>query len=425
MRLRGTWLLAALSSGSVCVFTSAVAAETIVVLPGDSSWSLYASGGSSAAITGANPGSAFGSLELTKAAGVDAFAGATRQLPLPGFGTYGNLNILSYDFFTDPANSSHRPAAIALRLYPSDDVRTFFLYWDGCDPDGSCNIPPAGSWQTANVIGRLSIFPGENGPPPDSVEDIPPDAPIVALFLDANYADGDAWHGFADNITIGFSGQSPVTYDFELPVPRGVPATVVLPGDPAWFGYASGGVSAITNANPRDGLGSLEMSRNAGPSSFAGLGRNIPPPGLGTYGNLNVYNYDWFIDPANSSHVPPNIRIRVYPFGDSRSFFLFWNGCTLSPACTGHPAGSWQTTNLLHRLTIVPAENNTPPGSLAEIPPDAPINSIYIDSNYSSGQAWHGFVDNVTIGFTGQMPITYNFEPAPPPPDLIFKSGFE
>jgi hypothetical protein len=423
MRLRGTWLLAAVSSGSVCAFVPAVAAETIVVLPGDPGWSTFASSGSSSAITGTNPGPAFGSLELTKAAGIDGFAGMTRQLSLPGFGTWGNLNVLSYDFFTDAANNDPWPATLSMRVYPPDDARTFFLYWGGCEPGGGCNAPPTGSWQTRSLIGLLSIFPGENGPPPDSVEDIPPDAPIVALNIDAVFTE-DPWHGFADNVTIGFAGQSPTTYAFEMPIPRGDPAIVVRPGDPDWFFYSSGGTSGITPTAPRAGFGSLEMTRNAGPNTFAGFGRNIPLPGLGTWGNLNAYNYDWFIDPANGIHVPPNIRIRVYPFGDTRSFFLFWDGCTLSPSCTGHPAGSWQTTNLLHRLTIVRAENNTPPGSLAEIPPDAPINSIYIDSNYSSGQAWHGFVDNVTIGFAGQSPITFNFEPVVAA-DLVFSNGFE
>jgi hypothetical protein len=392
----------------------------VAVLPGDPGWIAYYDSSSAAAITGMNPGSGFGSLEISAGAALDGYAGLTTQeVPLPGYGAFGNLTVLNTDWYIDPASGELTPPVIALRIYASSDPRTFFVYWDGC-----CGDHPAGSWQTTDLSGRLAISPGGGNPPPDSIEDIPPDAPIVAVYAESRYGAGVAWHGFVDNVTIGFAGQSPITYDFEVPVPRG-PATVVRPGDAPWFGYASGGVSAITNANPRSGLGSLEMSRNAGPSSFAGLGRNDPPPGFGTLGNLNVYNYDWFLDPANASRVPPNIRIRVYPFGDPRTFFLWWNGCLPTQGCIDHPAGSWQTTNLIGHLTITRAENNPPPISLDQVSPDAPISSIYIDSNYAFNQAWHGFVDNVTIGFTGQAPITFNFEPPPPLPDLIFEDGFE
>jgi len=34
-----------------------------------------------------------------------------------------------------------------------------------------------------------------------------------------------------------------------------------------------------------------------------------------------------------------------------------------------------------------------------------------VRASYSFGGPWHGFVDDVTLGFAGQAPTTHNFEP--------------
>ncbi|PYR90761.1 MAG: hypothetical protein DMF84_19165 [Acidobacteria bacterium] len=62
------------------------------------------------------------------------------------------------------------------------------------------------------------------------------------------------------------------------------------------------------------------------------------------------------------------------------------------------------------RLRIQAAEANTPPASLADIPPDAPIVGIHIRADFGFGGPWHGFADNLTIGFGNREPIVFNFE---------------
>ena len=119
---------------------------------------------------------------------------------------------------------------------------------------------------------------------------------------------------------------------------------------------------------------------------------------------------DWFIDPASNSALPPQIALRVYEFGDPRSFFLFWDTCSEVTPCTPQPTGAWRTTDLMGRLRIQAAEANTPPASLADIPPDAPIVGIHIRADFGFGGPWHGFADNLTIGFGNREPIVFNFE---------------
>src|SRR5262249_48164324 len=107
----------------------------------------------------------------------------------------------------------------------------------------------------------------------------------------------------------------------------------------------------------------------------------------------------------------PEIALRVYDFGDPRSFFLYWDTCSVNTPCTAHPTGSWQTTSLtLSQLRIQAAGANTPPASLDAIDPNAPIKELQLRSSYGFGQPWHGWVDNPALSFGGSAAIVYNFE---------------
>ena len=77
----------------------------------------------------------------------------------------------------------------------------------------------------------LSIQGADGNPPPASLEQVPPDAPITGIHLRANHANGQPWHGFADNVTIAFGDHAPVVYNFEAPA--GPDLTVALSHAPA------------------------------------------------------------------------------------------------------------------------------------------------------------------------------------------------
>jgi hypothetical protein len=181
----------------------------------------------------------------------------------------------------------------------------------------------------------------------------------------------------------------------------------VYPGSPDWFLWTpDGSAVAITAANPRSGRGSLELTKGLGNgSALINETRSF-----GTLGTLSTFALDWFIDPASSSSLPPDVALLVYPSGDPRSFFLVWNGCSTT-SCGSYATGSWQRTELVKSLSIQQAGSNPPPARISDVPPDAPISGIHLRASYSFGQPWHGFVDNVTLGFRGAgRPTNYNFE---------------
>ncbi len=184
----------------------------------------------------------------------------------------------------------------------------------------------------------------------------------------------------------------------------------VLPGDPDWFGCC-GDISLISGTNPRSGIGSLEVANHGAWIGFTGTP-------YGTYDDLEFVSFEWYIDsytspPGPDIALPPELALRFYNYGDPATFFLHWDTCSPAVACTSRPVGSWQTTTLTRaQLSLQDAEGRPPPDP---IPSDAPVMEIHLRSSYSFGGPWHGFIDNVTVGFAGQDPLTYNFEIIPEP----------
>lgn len=182
-----------------------------VVYPDTGEWATWTPDGSSVAITGANPRSGRGSLELTKfSGGGSAFMNSSRV-----FGTVGTLSTFSLDFFVDPSSSSALPPDVALLVYPASDPRSFFLVWNGCSPT-SCESYPTGAWQTKDIVRNLSIQQFGSNPPPLRLSDVSADAPITAIHVRASYSYASPWHGFVDNVTLGFRGQPATRYNFEV-----------------------------------------------------------------------------------------------------------------------------------------------------------------------------------------------------------------
>ena len=182
--------------------------------------------------------------------------------------------------------------------------------------------------------------------------------------------------------------------------------SVVYPETSEWFAYTpNDSAVAVTGTNPRAGRGSLELTKLMGNgSAFINEGRVF-----GTLGTLTTFSLDFFVDPASTSALPPDVALVVYPPGDPRSFFLAWNGCSAT-SCESVPTGSWLNRDVARNLSIQQSGTNPPPARLADVPADAPITGIHVRSSYSFGSPWHGFVDRLTIGFRGQPATHYNFE---------------
>ena len=179
----------------------------------------------------------------------------------------------------------------------------------------------------------------------------------------------------------------------------------VFPEDPTWF-KCCGDVAQINGTNPRSGTGSVQLANNG---AFIGSQQGTS---FGTYGTLEYVKLDWFIqsftDPDGFGRsLPPEIALRFYNYGEAGTFFLHWDTCSPAVGCDPRPVGSWQTTTLTRaQLSLQEADGNPLP---VTIPDDAPIQEVHLRANYSFGGPWNGFVDNVTLKFTGHDPISQQY----------------
>ncbi len=202
----------------------------------------------------------------------------------------------------------------------------------------------------------------------------------------------------------------------------------VLPDDSSWGVYVNEGspaTAAITAAKPRAGLGSLEFNTPPAVDSAAFL-TGFEAPGPGTFADLQSVDLDWLTDPLSSHPEALSVAVAFYFDGDSRSFWLVSHGCTSD--CDTLPTGLWHRTSTTRNdLEVVPGGPDAPT-TLEEIASGAPVSGIHLWPPWANQEGWHGFIDEVTLTFTGQQPTIWNFEvasPPPGPPEPLFANGFE
>jgi hypothetical protein len=225
------------------------------------------------------------------------------------------------------------------------------------------------------------------------------------LTIDATAVDLGGNTGSAQTVTLNVIPDPLTTVTGQVVFDPG--RGIVTPENPnGWsvFSVAQGSAQ-ITGTNPRSGNGSLELIDPTSNSVAALIRGDSRDQGYGLWSNLNVFHFDWFIAADSKTVASPDIALRIYRFGDPRSFFLQIVPCTSS--C---PVGSWQSASATGHFTIQAADGNIPPASIAAIPPDAFVSEIHLRGAFPAGGASHGFVDNVRIGFVGEQAITFNFE---------------
>jgi hypothetical protein len=205
----------------------------------------------------------------------------------------------------------------------------------------------------------------------------------------------------------------------------------VLPGDPAWGNPSSenrtGGSSAITGTNPRNGDGSVELFGDR--TRFIGLGNFYDPnSNLGLLSNVGQFTFDWCIalnstTTLNADYTPA-LRLHVWDNGVRSE--LIWEGAY--NGTYGHTTkGQWYTTGTGDRFHRYVA--GTGPGSgdtllngallnqsLASwISPtlysaNAYVSAVSIGVGSSASAGYHAFADNLTLGWLGGRSTTFNFD---------------
>lgn len=163
--------------------------------------------------------------------------------------------------------------------------------------------------------------------------------------------------------------------------PQGAGWTPYLPSSQAF--------AAITATNQRYGHDTLEMRRAAsadGPAWF-----HEPHSGpLGVWGDLTSFSAHFY---SSAPGVTPGFALRVYPYGDPRSFWVAYR-----PVAVG---GQWEATGNMLTLALLLGKAEgplPPPASLGEIPPDAPVHGIHLWAPWQPID-WTGFYDEVRLQF--------------------------
>ncbi len=381
--------------GWVWVAAAPASAETVTVRPNEIFVDVPGGSSASAAISESQPRGGYGSIEMTSPLGSEGAAVAV-GFPAPA-ARFSDLVSLGFDWYIDSASTDAAPPSALVCFYPDDDPKAFCLSSDVCP--SYCDDRPTDAWQTTtHPTSALTIVPiGASAP--GSLDEIAADAPIVLVAALAAATPLTSWHGFVDQITIGLTGAASKTFDFE----PWVGEVLVFPGDPRWLASQDppSSVARISGYEPRAGLGSLELAGTAlHGANWVTAGSSWD---FGTFGDLNVLAADWFLDPASSSAVPPEVALRIYPLGDSRTFWLRWDS-----SGAPHTTGVWNHSSLLGSLLIEQAEGEPPPASIEDIPADAPIAELHL--RRIAGSYWRGCLDEVSVGFTGHPPLTFNFE---------------
>lgn len=228
-----------------------------------------------------------------------------------------------------------------------------------------------------------------------------------------------------------------------------------------------GGTIGINTTNPRSGNGSVLMFTPT--SAKADIeyynGSFVSPVSMGKLSDLNALSYDWYRNSSSGADawLHPAMRIMVDADGDfttlgDRGYLVFER--EYNHGGTGHyaaPTDTWVPNDIYNFNGVGDSANlwmvnfGNPSGPVLEIFDrnlQDWVNSNNPNSNYPSlqnavvyglsaglGSGWNGTftgaVDNITIGFTGSDPTTYNFEvrsagpaPVPEPASLaLFGAG--
>jgi hypothetical protein len=247
------------------IATTAASAETSsscstsspqnIVNPGDGQWTANLQEAATAAVTGANPRSGNGSLDLSVTGNLTDWGFFTKIAPAGGWGLLDQINCLSFDWYREsiatPTDAPWSAQTPVLRLYIQDGTTLSELVWEKYYTDGSPTVND--QWNTENLLDDnfWRVIPGE-GYTIAGCNNVDPffpnplltqavagwssscfssDAFVYAIGIGVGSNWPYEYQGYVDNVALGFSGQQTLAINdnFEMPTSTAPePATVVL-----------------------------------------------------------------------------------------------------------------------------------------------------------------------------------------------------
>ena len=186
--------------------------------------------------------------------------------------------------------------------------------------------------------------------------------------------------------------------------PLGMPllAEVIYagPDGPGWSTYEPNGTYAQLTGPTRNGHSTLELRSQNGSSSNWIYEVDGSTPPLATWGDFVSLSFNYFVESFSSPSgvgypLPPQVALRVYHFGDPRTFFVYL------PNFVQVPTGQWLTRSATAPFlgTEAVPPNAPPYATPGEIPLDAPIVEIHVRSPYPWDGESKSYVDGLRVVF--------------------------
>ncbi len=218
-------------------------------------------------------------------------------------------------------------------------------------------------------------------------------------------------------------------------------AATITPGNLQGWGpqnVRNSGTVAITTADPRSGLGSLQFTQLSGADKADYELDNLNPGGFGLVKDITSVGYEFYRSAASTCPAvqAPVLRLGVYDPISATTSLLIWepayNGFVVSVPtdtwvtndCTtgnwwmrafGSPSCSYEVYDVTLPEWVSGLNNGSPMTSYLGCTPNPVGQFAWVYAiNVGIGSGWNGTfngaIDNVTIAFNGQG-TTYNFEP--------------
>jgi hypothetical protein len=212
------------------------------------------------------------------------------------------------------------------------------------------------------------------------------------------------------------------------------PQTLIYPGSPLWTPDIRGGATAaITGVNPRSGNGSLDLTTNSSLTDWGFYRRSAPSGSWGLLSDLDCLAFDWYRLSLNTPTDAPwsaqTPALRLYVNDGNQLSELVWEKWYTDPSPTLNDV--WHQQDILtdnfwrfvpgHGYTIgncVSADPFFPNPLLTYSVSGWASSSCFSDQAFvyaigvGVGSNWpwdyHGFVDNVKLGFAGQQTLVVN-----------------
>jgi hypothetical protein len=203
-------------------------------------------------------------------------------------------------------------------------------------------------------------------------------------------------------------------------LPASASTVVITPADSSWRVIPNGptdGMATITNAAPRSGNGSLELTGDRTRFALGTIFPNAASAHIAELSNVSALTFDWRIAgdavPLLNPDYTPALRLSIFDSTSGSRKDLVWEGA-YNGTYGNTLRDTWYSTtasSLFYLNGTSVNDGRTIAAWLSAFGANSFVGGISVGQGSSAGVGYHAFVDNVTLTTTSGS-TTYNFETA-------------